>query len=81
MTTEDEMVGSPCSPRVSQGYSPAPKFESINSSVLSLLYGPALTSIDNYWINALIIQTFVSKVMSLFFNMLSRFFIAFLLIH
>ena len=36
---------SPCSPRGSQESSPAPQFESINSSVLSLLYGPAVTSL------------------------------------
>ena len=29
----------------------APQFESINSSVLCLLYGPTLTSIHNYWKN------------------------------
>ena len=32
-----------------QQSSPAPKFESINSSAFSLLYGPTLTSIYNYW--------------------------------
>ena len=37
-------VWSPCSPRDSQESSPAPQFKSINSSALSLLYGPALTS-------------------------------------
>ena len=31
--------------------SPAPQFESINSSVLSLLYGLTLTSIHDYWKN------------------------------
>ena len=31
--------------------SPAPQFKSINSSVLSLLYGPTLTSIHDYWKN------------------------------
>ena len=31
--------------------SPATQFESINSSVLSLLYGPTLTSIHDYWKN------------------------------
>jgi len=31
--------------------SPAPQFKSINSSVLSLLYDPALTSIHDYWKN------------------------------
>ena len=30
----------PCCPRDSQGFSPAPQFESINSSVLNLLHGP-----------------------------------------
>ena len=29
----------------------APQFESINSSAFSLLYGPALTSIQDYWKN------------------------------
>ena len=50
--------------------SPTPQFESINSLALSLLYGPALTSIHDYM--ALTRQTFVSKVMSLLFNTLSR---------
>ena len=31
--------------------SPAPRFKSINSSVLSFLYGPTLTSIHDYWKN------------------------------
>ena len=31
--------------------SPAPQFESINSLVLSLLYGPVLTSLHHYWKN------------------------------
>ena len=31
--------------------SPAPQFESINFSVLSLLYSPTLTSIYDYWKN------------------------------
>ena len=49
------------------------------SSVLSLLYGPALTSVHDYRKNcSLTIQMFVGKVMSLLFNMLSRFIIAFL---
>ena len=34
-----------------QKFSPAPHFESINSSVLSLLYGPTLTSVCDYWKN------------------------------
>ena len=31
--------------------SPTPQFKSINSSVLSFLYGPTLTSIHDYWKN------------------------------
>ena len=58
--------------------SPATQFESINSSVLSLLYGPTLTSVRDYWKN----QSFdyvdlFCKVMSLLFNMLPMFVIAF----
>ena len=33
----------------SQESSPEPLFESINSSALSLLYGPTLTSMHDYW--------------------------------
>ena len=54
------------------------RFKSINSLVLSLLYGSALTSIYDYWkAIALTIWTFVSKV-SLLLNMLSGSVIAFL---
>ena len=35
---QDELVGSPCSPRDSQESSPTPQFKSINSSALSFLY-------------------------------------------
>ena len=38
-------------PRNSQKSSPTPQFKSINSSTLSLRYGPTLTSIHNYWKN------------------------------
>ena len=38
-----------CSPRDSQESSPTLQFKSINSSVLSFLYSPTLTSIYNYW--------------------------------
>ena len=31
--------------------SPAPQFESVNALVLSLLYGPNLTSTHDYWKN------------------------------
>ena len=34
-----------------QGSSPTPQLKSINSLVLSLLYGPTLTSIHDYWKN------------------------------
>ena len=39
---------SPCSPRDSQESSPTPQFKSINSSVLSFLYSPTLTSIHDH---------------------------------
>ena len=38
-------MDSPCRTRDSQESSPTPQFKSINSSLLSLLYGPTLTSI------------------------------------
>ena len=41
----------PCSPRDSQESSPTPQFRSINSSVLSLLHSPTLTSIHDHWQN------------------------------
>ena len=44
----DGLVGSPCSPRDSQESSPTPQFSSINSSALSFLYSPILTSIYDY---------------------------------
>ena len=40
--------GSPCSARDSQESSPTPQFKSINSSVLSLLHSPTLTSIHDH---------------------------------
>ena len=46
---QDGLVGSPCSPMDSQEFSPTLQFKSINSSVLSLLYSPTLTSIHDYW--------------------------------
>ena len=47
---QDWLVWSPCSPRDSQESSPA-SFKSINSSALSLLYSPTLTSVQDYWKN------------------------------
>ena len=40
-----------CNLRDSQESSPTPQFKSINSSELSFLYGPVLTSIHDYWKN------------------------------
>ena len=48
---QDGLVGSSCSPRDSQESSPTPQFKSINSSTLSFLYSPTLTSIHDYWKN------------------------------
>ena len=47
----DGLAGSPCNPRDSQESSPAPQFKSINSSVLSFLHSPTLTSIHDQWKN------------------------------
>ena len=44
---QDGLIGSPCSPRDSQESSATPQFKSINSSVLSFLYSPTLTSIHD----------------------------------
>ena len=45
----DWLVWSPCCPRDSQESSLAPQIKSINSSVVSFLYSPTLTSIHDYW--------------------------------
>ena len=75
----DGLVVYPCSPRDSQESSLTPQFKSINSLVLSFLYGPALTFTHDCWKTiALMRWTFVGKVMSLLFNMQSRWVIAFL---
>ena len=42
------LVESPCSPRDSQESSPTPQFKSINSSALSFLHSPTLTSIRGH---------------------------------
>ena len=51
--------------------SPAPQFKSINCLVLSFLYGPILTSIHDCWKNHGF--DYISKVVSLHFNRLSKF--------
>ena len=45
------LISLPCSPRDSKESSPTPQFESINSLVFSLLYGPMFTSVCDYWEN------------------------------
>ena len=54
------------------------QFKSFSSLVLSFLYGPSLTPIHDCWKSHSFDYTFVCKVMSLLFNMLSRFVTAFL---
>ena len=72
------MVGSPCSSRDFQESS-TPQFKTINSSELSFLHSPTLTSINDHWKNHTLKRcTFVGKVMSLLFNMLSRLVVTFL---
>ena len=46
-----DCVGSPCSPRDSQESSLTPQFKSINSSALSFLHSPTLTSVHDHWKN------------------------------
>ena len=76
---QDELVGSPCSPRDSQESSPTPQFKSINSSALSFLHSPTLTSIHDHQKNHsldqmdLCCQSNISA-----FNILSRLVITFL---
>ena len=43
----DGLVGSPCRPKDSQMSSPTPQLISINSSALSFLYSPTLTSMHD----------------------------------
>ena len=71
---QDWLLWSPCSPRDFQKSSPAPQFKA------SILWRSALFTVQLSQpyltagkIIALTIQTFVSKVMSLLFNMQSRF--------
>ena len=72
------MVGSPCSPRDSQESSPTPQFKSINSSVLNFIVQPSHPYMTTGETIALTRWTFVGKVMSLLFNMLSMLVITFL---
>ena len=45
---QNGLVGFPCSPRDSQESSPTPQFKTTNSSALSLLHSPNLTSIHDH---------------------------------
>ena len=68
-----DLLDYPYRPRDAQESFPTPQFKSINSSVLSCLYSPTLTPIHDHWKNqALTRGTFIGKVMSPLFNMLSR---------
>ena len=73
-----DFLQSPCSPRDSQEYSPTPQFKSINSSLLSCLYSPNLTSVHD-WCKTVSLTRWncACKAMSLLLNMLSRQFTAF----
>ena len=63
----------------SQESSPASQFKSINSLAFSLLYGPTLTSVHDYWIShSFDYADLCGQVISLLFNMLSSFVKAFL---
>ena len=75
---QNGLVGSPCSPRDSQESSPTPQFKSINSLhsafFIVQLSHPYMTTGKTISLTAHIF----GKVMSLFFNMLSRFVTGFL---
>ena len=81
----DGLVVSLCSPRDSEESSPTLQFKSINFSVVSFLYSPTFTSTHDFLEALLTLSktialtrwTFVGKVTSLLFNMLSRFVTAF----
>ena len=78
LINQNGLVGSPCSPRDSQESSPTQQLKNINSSALSLLHSPTLTSIRDHRKNhSLTRRTFAGKVMSLLLNMLSRLVITF----
>ena len=73
----DWLVWSPCCAKDSQESSLAPQFESINSSLLSTLYGPTLTSVHDQRKNhSFDYRNLSVKLYAL--NTLSRFVIAFL---
>ena len=62
-----------------QESSPTPQFKSMNSLAVSLLYGPAFTSIHDYWKNhSFEYMDICQQLIPLLFNTLSRFLIPFL---
>ena len=72
-------VWSPCSPRDSQESSLMPQFRAINSLMLSLLYGPTVTSIPDYWKNLTFNYTdLLANKCLCFYICCNRFVIAFL---
>ena len=76
---KDWLVWFPCSPRDPQESSPVPQFKRINSTALSLLYGPTLTSVYDYWKNYSFDYMNLCWQSDVFaFNMLSRLVIVFL---
>ena len=69
---QEGLAGCPFCPRDSQKSSPTPHFKSISSSVFRFLYSPTFPFIHDYWKNHSSTRwTFVGKVMSLLFKMLS----------
>ena len=75
----DWLLWCTCCPGDSQKSSPAPQFKTTNYSALSFLSGPTLTSVHDYWKNhSFDYMDFCWKMMSLLYNVLSRFVIAFL---
>ena len=71
---QNGLVGSPCSPRDSREFSPTPQFESSAFFMVQLSH-PYMTTGKTIVLTR---WTFVSKVISLLFIMLSRFVIVFL---
>ena len=71
------LVGSFCRPRDSQQSSPTPQFKSINSLAFSFMIQLSHLYMTIRETIALTTQTFVGKVMSLLFKMLSRLVIIF----
>ena len=63
---------------LSKEFSPTPQFKSINSSALSFLYNPTLTSTHDYWKTQSFDWMNLCQQSNLLFNVLSRLVVAFL---